>query len=221
MGDTHTIERTSPKGGDFIGRCTRCGKDGLSFSNMSEECANPSGETDEQSLIRAIEGGPTTDNDGHLPGPNNDPGALKPEPWLERLAGACEDRRMAKGNVLLVYRAGMNTSAAVSLDVAPAEIVATITRLTAERDAAEERAREFERAAGHRAVPMMQLFREGDDLRSRLSKAEGLVEAAKAYRDAKRAYENCEMWDHSIFGRLERALLRAAEAYDPEPTGES
>lgn len=55
-GEPHALFRTSPKGGPFIGRCMRCGMEGLTFATMNSGCANPAGETQEQSLIRAIEG---------------------------------------------------------------------------------------------------------------------------------------------------------------------
>ncbi len=55
MTDTHSIERTSPKGGPFIGRCVHCGKDGLTWSNMEEACANPAGTSQEEDLMAALE----------------------------------------------------------------------------------------------------------------------------------------------------------------------
>jgi hypothetical protein len=56
--DTHSLERTSPKGGKFIGRCVKCGKTDLPSSACFEECPNPSGITSDQSVINAIEGEP-------------------------------------------------------------------------------------------------------------------------------------------------------------------
>jgi hypothetical protein len=54
--DKHSLERTSPKGEKFIGRCTKCGKMGLSLPDALEECPNPSGINEEQSIVNAIEG---------------------------------------------------------------------------------------------------------------------------------------------------------------------
>ena len=54
--DTHAIERTSPKGGKFVGTCMKCGKPGLTFSDMGEPCENVSGMTQDEALLRAIEG---------------------------------------------------------------------------------------------------------------------------------------------------------------------
>ena len=34
----HTLERTSPKGQPFVGRCTSCGERELSFSNAARPC---------------------------------------------------------------------------------------------------------------------------------------------------------------------------------------
>lgn len=58
MTDAHSLERTSPKrpGQQFIGYCTKCGKTGLTVANMGEECANPSGRTQDEALIEAIKG---------------------------------------------------------------------------------------------------------------------------------------------------------------------
>lgn len=50
----HALHRTSPKGGQFVGTCTQCGKEGLTLASMSEECPNIRGVTQEQSLIEAI-----------------------------------------------------------------------------------------------------------------------------------------------------------------------
>lgn len=54
--DVHALLRTSPKGGPFIGTCMKCGKQGLSSSQMWEACANPGGMTNDQTLIDAIKG---------------------------------------------------------------------------------------------------------------------------------------------------------------------
>lgn len=54
--DTHSLERTSPKGGPFIGRCVKCGKTDLPGAAVFEECPNPSGRTATQDVINAIKG---------------------------------------------------------------------------------------------------------------------------------------------------------------------
>jgi hypothetical protein len=55
---SHVIERTSPKGPehDFIGRCIRCGREGLRVTDAVGVCENTSGMTDEQAMIKAVEG---------------------------------------------------------------------------------------------------------------------------------------------------------------------
>lgn len=37
----HSLERTSPKGGPFIGTCTKCGMRDIPAARMSEPCAYP------------------------------------------------------------------------------------------------------------------------------------------------------------------------------------
>ncbi len=55
MTDYHALERTSPKGHDFIGTCTKCGKPGLPPSAVKEECPNPGGVTEGQAVLNAID----------------------------------------------------------------------------------------------------------------------------------------------------------------------
>lgn len=59
----HSIERTSPKGQgqNFVGTCRLCGKTGLTFANMDDECENIRGLTEEEALVEAIEGKPRDD----------------------------------------------------------------------------------------------------------------------------------------------------------------
>jgi hypothetical protein len=52
----HVIERTSPKGQDFIGTCRLCGIRGLKMSAVHEDCENVRGLTPEQALLEAIHG---------------------------------------------------------------------------------------------------------------------------------------------------------------------
>lgn len=53
---THAIERTSPKGGPFFGTCMKCGRTNLPGSAALEPCDNPSGMSEDEALIMAIEG---------------------------------------------------------------------------------------------------------------------------------------------------------------------
>ncbi len=49
---THALERTSPKGGPFIGRCIKCGKENIPISDFSDGCTSEM--TDDEALIKAI-----------------------------------------------------------------------------------------------------------------------------------------------------------------------
>jgi hypothetical protein len=51
----HSLERTSPKGQDFIGTCALCGTPNLTLSDR-EDCPNVRGLTEDEALIEAIEG---------------------------------------------------------------------------------------------------------------------------------------------------------------------
>lgn len=53
---THVLERTSPFGGPFVGRCVLCGKSGLPSSAALAMCENPGLVTEDEALIAAIEG---------------------------------------------------------------------------------------------------------------------------------------------------------------------
>jgi len=39
----HDLLRTSPKGGPFLGRCVKCGVDGLTLADRHKDCVNPAG----------------------------------------------------------------------------------------------------------------------------------------------------------------------------------
>ena len=52
----HSLERTSPKGGPFIGYCTKCGMRELTASQLFDECVNPANLSDDDALLIAIEG---------------------------------------------------------------------------------------------------------------------------------------------------------------------
>jgi len=55
---THSLERTSPKGGPFLGRCVLCGAADLPSKAALWACPNPRGASSNRALLDAIEGGP-------------------------------------------------------------------------------------------------------------------------------------------------------------------
>lgn len=52
----HALERTSPKGPGkmFVGRCMKCGRDGLLMRDALEPCPSDEIVSDQQALIDAI-----------------------------------------------------------------------------------------------------------------------------------------------------------------------
>ena len=50
----HNLKRTSPKGTPFVGTCRLCGQTGLTFADMSKDCPNQRGLTQDEALIEAI-----------------------------------------------------------------------------------------------------------------------------------------------------------------------
>lgn len=50
----HCLERTSPKGGPFIGTCRLCGQTGLMMADMNEWCPNSANKSQEDALMDAI-----------------------------------------------------------------------------------------------------------------------------------------------------------------------
>lgn len=56
----HSLNRTSPKDGPFIGTCMKCGTEGLSLSDAQGECQNPANMSDGECLVASI-------NDDHAP----------------------------------------------------------------------------------------------------------------------------------------------------------
>lgn len=53
------VNRTSPKGQDFLGTCASCGKTGITARGlMEDECTNPKGMTQEEAVLEAIESKP-------------------------------------------------------------------------------------------------------------------------------------------------------------------
>ncbi len=51
---THGLERTSPKGGPFVGRCIYCGQEGLLMRAALEPCEKAPAQ--DQQVIDAIKG---------------------------------------------------------------------------------------------------------------------------------------------------------------------
>jgi hypothetical protein len=54
--DRHSLARTSPKGGPFIGTCTKCGQTDLPVEAVSWRCVNPANITQDEALMMAIRG---------------------------------------------------------------------------------------------------------------------------------------------------------------------
>lgn len=52
----HSLQRTSPKGGPFIGTCSLCGRPGLTLDAMREECENPRRLSPDEAVIEAVIG---------------------------------------------------------------------------------------------------------------------------------------------------------------------
>lgn len=53
---THAITRTSPKGGPFIGKCIKCGQEGLGLGSPLEACPADGIVSNEQALFNLIDG---------------------------------------------------------------------------------------------------------------------------------------------------------------------
>jgi hypothetical protein len=54
MADSHSLRRTSPKGGPFVGTCIKCGKPNIPLAEMRTECVNPAGLNNFETLQLAI-----------------------------------------------------------------------------------------------------------------------------------------------------------------------
>lgn len=52
--EQHALRRTSPKGGPFVGVCTRCGKENVTLDQIAEECPNIRGISSDDALIELI-----------------------------------------------------------------------------------------------------------------------------------------------------------------------
>jgi hypothetical protein len=48
------VNRTSPKGQEFVGTCAACGTKGLTFETMNDECPNQRGMTRDQAILEAV-----------------------------------------------------------------------------------------------------------------------------------------------------------------------
>jgi len=51
---THSLERTGPKGEQFIGRCILCGQEGLRMGDALKPCKNPGIVSSEDALLAAV-----------------------------------------------------------------------------------------------------------------------------------------------------------------------
>ncbi len=58
MTDTHALRRTSPKGPgqQFVGTCMKCGMENVPIERMHEQCVNPAGLNQDETLMLAIRG---------------------------------------------------------------------------------------------------------------------------------------------------------------------
>lgn len=53
----HSLKRTSPKGGPFIGACINCGKADIPLVRANDDCKNWTNRTADENLLHAIRGG--------------------------------------------------------------------------------------------------------------------------------------------------------------------
>ena len=53
---THAIERTSPYGEKFIGRCIKCGQEGLGLAAPLEPCPADHLVSNEEALLQLLKG---------------------------------------------------------------------------------------------------------------------------------------------------------------------
>lgn len=53
---SHSLNRTSPKGHSFVGTCSLCGKTGLTITDMDTECENIRRLTSDEAVVEAILG---------------------------------------------------------------------------------------------------------------------------------------------------------------------
>jgi len=55
LATTHLLDRTSPKGTDFIGTCRLCGARDLRMAQANEPCANPQRLSIDEAIVDALE----------------------------------------------------------------------------------------------------------------------------------------------------------------------
>ena len=55
LATTHLLDRTSPKGTDFIGTCRLCGARGLRMDQANEPCTNPQRLSMDEVIVTALE----------------------------------------------------------------------------------------------------------------------------------------------------------------------
>lgn len=53
---SHALERISPKGTPFVGKCMKCGRDGLRMGDALKDCPADEVMSDEAALLRALKG---------------------------------------------------------------------------------------------------------------------------------------------------------------------
>lgn len=63
----HSLRRTSPKGGPFIGVCVLCGTTGLPFEAAIGFCSNQRGLTEDEAVVEAVTGELSHPEEGHHP----------------------------------------------------------------------------------------------------------------------------------------------------------
>lgn len=51
---SHALKRTSPKGGEFVGYCVKCGEKLLPFSSAQDDCPFDDQVSDAQALVKII-----------------------------------------------------------------------------------------------------------------------------------------------------------------------
>jgi len=56
---SHALIRTSPKGTPFIGRCLKCGDEGLGMSDALKDCPSDNTVSDEQALLEILDAEPS------------------------------------------------------------------------------------------------------------------------------------------------------------------
>lgn len=52
---SHALERTSPKGQDFVGKCIKCGQAGLTMSGALLPCPKDDEVSDQDALLKLLD----------------------------------------------------------------------------------------------------------------------------------------------------------------------